>query len=437
MKKAIIHTTIYDYLHLIQDGYVIFDDKIIEVGPMEAYLKEKDVVEIIGKDHLVLPNFVNGHSHIYSTFARGISLPFDPKDFYDILKQIWWKIDQKLNLEMIYYSGIASSVDYIKHGVTTIIDHHASGHIKGSLLMLKKSVCQVAGLRGIFAFETSDRFDVKTSILENKRFIKNNQTEMTRGLFGLHASLSLSDQTLKKVKANLGQTPIHVHVAESALDQEYALRDYQKRVIHRFFDFGLLNPNSILSHAIHVNQDEIDIIKKTNCVVAVNVTSNMNNAVGLPNISLFRKHKIPMIIGNDGISRSMANEYLSVYYTAHHQDKNPKTFTHQDLLDMIRDTYQYASLTLNTKLGKIEKGYEADILMIPYINPTPISKDNMFGHLFYGLYHGFKPKHVFVKGNYVLKNYEVKPSLINQYKKAIHFSTELWQTLSKEEKNES
>lgn len=432
MKKAIIHTTIYDYHDFIDNAYVIFDDKIIEVGHMDSYKKVENMIEIDGKDQLVLPNFVNGHSHIYSTFARGISLYFNPNDFYDILKQIWWKIDGSLNLDMIYYSGIVSASDYIKHGVTTIIDHHASGVINGSLNRLRKSVCKDAGLRGVFAFETSDRFNIKEAIFENRKFISKNNTDTTRGLFGLHASLSLSDQTLKKVKQNLGQTPIHVHVAESNQDQEITLKLYQQRVIERFEKFRLLNKDSILSHAIHINQDEIDIIKKRECVIAVNVTSNMNNAVGLPNISLFRKNKIPMIIGNDGISRSMANEYLNVFYTAHHNDQNPKTFTHQDLIEMIQNTYHYASRILHTKLGRIKTGYEADLLMIPYIPPTPISSSNAFSHLFYGLFHSFKPKHVFVKGNFVLKNYELKQSLTNKYRKAITFSNLLWETLKEE-----
>lgn len=429
MRKVIINAIIYDYQSFISCGYVRFDSKIIETGPMDNFKKYDNEIVIDGKGHLVLPNFINGHSHIYSTFARGLSLPFDPHNFYDILKQLWWKIDAKLNLDMIYYSGIVSSVDYMKHGVTTLIDHHASGYIKGSLNQLKKAVTKDANLRGVFAFETSDRFDVKEAILENKRFIALNKTDRSRGLFGLHASLSLSDQTLKKVKSALNGAPIHVHVAESLMDEELSKSEHGLPIIHRFDRFGLLNPNSILSHAIHVNESELDIIKERSCVIAVNVTSNMNNAVGLPNISLFKDKKIPVIIGNDGISRSMANEYLSVYYATHHKDQSPKKFTLDDLKIMILDTYQYANDCLETKLGSIKTDYEADILMIPYTPPTPLSKDNAFGHLFFGLFHAFKPKHVFVKGDYVVKNYEVKPSLIKKYQEAIVFSNQLWETL--------
>jgi cytosine/adenosine deaminase-related metal-dependent hydrolase len=430
--KAIINTTLYDYHQFMESGYILFDQKIIKTGPMSEFKKEEGITIIDGKDHLVLPNFVNGHSHIYSTFARGISLPFAPKNFYDILKQIWWKLDAKLDLDMIYTSGIVSSVDYIKHGVTTLIDHHASGTVKGSLETLKKAITKTAGLRGILAFETSDRFNVKDAILENKKFIQKNKTDMNRGLFGLHASLSLSDQTLKKVKKNLLDTPIHIHVAESKLDEDLSIENHGMRVVERLERFRLLMPHSIISHAIHVNDDELDLIKNRGCVIAVNVTSNMNNAVGLPDIHAFRQKKIPIIIGNDGISRSMANEYLNVFYTAHLKDQTPTKFTLDDLKSMIIDTYQYASHLLNIELGSFNPHAEADLLMIPYIAPTPLNKNNIFGHLFFGLFHSFLPKHVFVKGNYVLRNYRVKKSLENHYKASEEVAKRLWDTLSKE-----
>ncbi len=431
--KAIIHATLYDYQTFIQDGYILFNDKIIETGPMTAFHQTDEMTIIDGTGHLVLPNFVNGHSHIYSTFARGIALPFAPKNFMDILTQIWWKLDGQLDLDMIFSSGIVSATDYIRHGVTTLIDHHASGTIKGSLETLKKAWVKEAGLRAILAFETSDRFDVDQAIKENRRFHEMNKTDRSRGLFGLHASLSLSDATLKKVRRNLDQIPIHIHVAESEMDQTLSLARHGMRVVERLNAHGLLIPKSILSHAIHVNDAELDLIKERDCVVAVNVTSNMNNAVGLPNIRRMREKNIPIIIGNDGISRSMANEYLNVFYTAHLNDQTPTDFTLNDLLDMIKETYRYASDQFQVQLGSFEPKAEADLLMIPYQAPTPLHEKNIFGHLFYGLFHSFMPKHVFVKGEYVLRNYRVKKRLSNLYQTSSDVAQTLWDILAKED----
>ena len=243
MIKAIIHATIYDFYTYIEDGYVVFDDKIIEVGRMQDF-SNKNYQIIEGNESLVLPGLICGHTHLYSAFARGLSLPFQPKNFQEILDQLWWKVDGKLDLDMVYHSGLVFGLDFLKNGVTTLIDHHASGiDLLGSLNQLKKAVTKDVGLRGIFAFETSDRFDVDACIKENISFSKKNHTDTCRGLFGLHASSSLSDKTLKKVKKVIGDIPIHIHVAESVLDEADSMSKYHKPIINRLVEHGILNPN--------------------------------------------------------------------------------------------------------------------------------------------------------------------------------------------------
>ena len=157
--KAIINARIYDYTNYIENGYVIFNKEIIEVGPMSNF-KRKDLEVIDFEGDLLIPSFVCNHAHIYSIFARGLALPFSPKNFQDILDQMWWKLDAKLNNKMTYYSGIAASYEFLLNGVTTVIDHHASGEILGSLTSLSNAVSNVANIRGLYCFETSDRYNI-------------------------------------------------------------------------------------------------------------------------------------------------------------------------------------------------------------------------------------------------------------------------------------
>lgn len=435
MIKAIINTRIYDFQSYIDQGFVLFDDKILEVGKMTSFVDQN--YEIIdGSKYLVMPGLVTGHTHIYSTFARGMSVPFHPENFQDILDQLWWKLDRNIDLDTIYYSGIVSAVDHVKNGVTTLIDHHASGiDIKGSLETLKKAVCDDVKLRGVFAFETSDRFDVDQAIEENVSFSKRYSSPFTKGLFGLHASMSLSEQTLKKVKASLKDIPIHIHVAESTMDEKDCQNKYQEKIIKRLDRHGLLNKNSIIAHAIYVDDEELDIIKKNDCVIAVNFSSNMNNSVGVPPLKSFRDHNIKVIIGNDGISSAMTTEYLSLYYQTHLLDQTPNLFGLNELKKIIDDTYQYASLMLGVKLGRLEKGYEADILMVPYLPPTPMNQNNALGHLFFGLFHSFKPQHVFVAGKKIVDHYEVKKELIKTYDQARVYAQKLWDRINLEDKS--
>lgn len=427
--KVIKNVRIYDFNQYIDNGYIIFNESIQEVGHMDQY-SHKDIEEIDGKEALIMPSLVNGHSHIYSTFARGMSAPFNPTTFRELLEQLWWKLDKYLDNKMTYYSGIVSGIEYIKNGVTTIIDHHASGEIIGSLHSLEKALDTV-GVRKVLCFETSDRFDIEDCIQENLNYI-NNPSSTSKGLFGLHASFTLSNKTLESVSKAQGETPIHIHVAESIEDQAHSISHYKKRVIHRLNDFGLIKKNSIITHGLYLSDDEFKIIKDKEAVIALNVSSNMNNAVGLPDYQKMKEHGIKVIIGNDGISQKMASEYQALYFSMHHKSNSPIGFSFDDLITTINNTYSYASDILNIPLGKIEKGYASDFLVIPYEEPTPINKDNVFGHLFFGLFNNFRPKEVFVGGTKIVEDYEVSNTLKTEYKKAKDSAKELWKKMEKE-----
>lgn len=429
--NLIIHATIYDFDQFKADQYIVFDEQIIDVGPM-SHCPKLEATVIDAKGSLVMPSLVNGHSHIYSTFSRGLQVPFQPTNFVEMLEQLWWKLDRNLTNEFTYYSGIVTAVESIKNGVTTLIDHHASGEIKGSLSHLKKAIVEQAHLRGVFCFETSDRFNIKESITENLSFIDQNKTDQVRGLFGMHASLTLSEETLKQVHDVIEDNPIHIHVAESIIDQEDCLKRYDETIIERLKRHYLLNKDSIIAHGIYCTTEDLTIMKEQEVVVAVNVTSNMNNSVGLPDILRFMNEGIPVIIGNDGISASMAFEYEMLYFAMHHLYQSPTIFTMDHLKTLIQNTYQYTSRLLETKLGLIQPGYEADLVIIPYNPPTPLHQDNVFGHLVFGVFHNFKPQYVFVKGNRVLDNYQVSASLQQEYNQAHQFAAQCWQQIEKE-----
>ncbi|MFK5883394.1 MAG: amidohydrolase family protein [Candidatus Izemoplasma sp.] len=430
MTYALINAKLYDFNNYSENRYIIFDKKIIEIGDMDDFVN-KDYKIIDANEHLVMPSLVVGHTHIYSTFARGMSVPYNPSNFQEILDQLWWKMDREIDNEIIYYSGIVSAVDYMKNGVTTLIDHHASGaEIRGSLNALKKAVTKDAGLRGIFCFETSDRFDIDEAIEENMSFINDNKTDYARGLFGLHAAMSLSDVTLKKVSKVLGKNPIHIHVAESMMDQVDSITKYQKRVVERLDAFGLLNEDSIITHALFVDEKELNILQKRKCTVALNVNSNMNNGVGLPDYARFEDKGIPVIIGNDGISSSITSEWLTLLFTMHLQYSSPNRFGFDQILNVINETYRYANKILGSKLGKLEVGYDADILTVPYIAPTPLNEGNAFGHLFFGMANSFKPDNVFARGNQVVTNYKISKELEDKYKEANKYATKLWDKIN-------
>ena len=435
MRKVIINATTYDFETLKKNQYILFDNTIIETGDMKDMTYD-DLETIDASGAIVMPGLVNGHAHIYSTFSRGLGVPYNPANFLEILEQMWWRLDYHINNEVSYYSALVSGVEFLKNGITTVIDHHASGtDILGSLAALRKGLTDEAKVRSVLCFETSDRFNIEESIKENIDYYNNNQTDVARGLFGLHAAFTLSDETLKKI-GERNDAPIHVHVDESQYDTEYCMKHYGKTPIKRFDQFGLIKENSLLAHCLFVEGEDLDIIKARKAKVVFNTTSNMNNGVGLPNYHKFNDKGIDVIIGNDGISSSIAYEYLNIFFTQHLNDLDVRKFGFGDLLKMIDNTYDYASELLGVKLGKIKAGYEADLSILKYTPFTEINNDNALGHLLFGLFHNFKPETVFIKGEEVLSNYKVSNDLENKYSKALKVSKQFWSEVLKGENYE-
>ena len=425
--KALINVRIFDYQNYIENGYVVFDKKIVKVGKMSEF--KNDGYSIVdGKGQLLLPNFVCAHSHIYSIFARGLSLPFNPKNFQEILDQMWWKLDSKIDNPITYYSGVAAGSEFLLNGVSTVIDHHASGtDILGSLSSLKKALYNTMHMRSILCFETSDRYPVKECIKENISFVNKNHTDHVSGLFGMHASMSLSNETLKDISKKIKDLPIHIHVAESEMDEEDSYKKYGTNIVSRLDKYHLINKDSLIVHGVHIEDSELQIVKDRGAFMVVNTTSNLNNAVGVPDIKKYLDYKIPVMIGNDGLSSSMATEYLNAYYLTHLKNNSPTSMNLGDILDIINNAYSYVSRRLGTNIGKIKESFVADFMLVPYTPFTEMNSSNAFGHLFFGLFPNFRPNDVYVDGVRLVRNGELvskkmKQEVINARK----YSELLW-----------
>lgn len=427
--KALTYTTIYDFHNFRRNSYILFDSEIEEVGDMKNFRGADEVYDCSGC--IIMPSLINCHTHIYSEFSRGMDIPFNPKSFIDILKQLWWKLDSQLDLNSVYMSALTYGCELVQNGVTSIIDHHASGlNITGSLEMLKKAICDDLGLRGIFCFETSDRFDVDECIEENVEFGRNHG-ENFAGLFGMHASISLSNKTLSKISKSINDMPVHIHVAESIEDEDDCKSRYGMPIVDRLDSFGLLRPNSILAHCVHINEDEARLLGKNRCFIAINPTSNMNNAVGLADFEMLRRNNVMKLIGNDGLGANITREYLNVVYAIKNRLKNPAGFKLDELSEMIDCGYRYIGNMLGIKLGRIEKGYKSDMVCVKYDPPTPMDSGNAMGHIFFGVFDNFHPRDVWASGKMLLKNYEFTSDMKAIYCDARDEAAKVWNRINK------
>lgn len=378
-----------------ENGAVVIEGNLIqEVGTYEV-LKEKypQAQFIDAHGGVIMPGLINTHNHIYSAFARGLSIKgYSPKNFSDILEGLWWTLDRKLTLENDLLSAYAVFVDCIKNGVTTIFDHHASyGDIPNSLDMIIDPAKEL-GVRACVCYEVSDRDGQKKmeeAVLENERAIDRaagDDSDMLHAMMGLHAAFTLSNETLKFCAEHKGdKAGFHVHVAEGPADVADSLHKYGKRIVNRLYEQGILGPKTLAIHCVHVNPAEMELLKETDTMVVHNPESNMGNAVGCgPVIQLFKKG-ITLGLGTDGYTNDMLESYKVGNIIHKHHLCDPTVAWGEIPTMLFENNAKIAARFFRKPLGVLEKGAYADVVIADYDPLTPMDGNNCNGHILFGM----------------------------------------------------
>ena len=385
---------IEDKALLIQDGLI---QKIADQAELKAAHPGEEVLDAQGQ--MVMPGLICAHTHFYGAFSRGMAIPGEPsRNFQEILANLWWKLDKGLDEEGVKYSALALLADATRYGCTTLFDHHASPNcIDGSLDIEAQAVLE-SGLRASLCYEVTDRDGEEKAlagIRENGRFISGvkagNYSQMLKAHFGLHASLTVSDETLEKCLAeNNGRVGFHSHAAEGIVDQEDSLTKYGKRVIERFADAGVLGEETILAHGVHVTPHEIDLLAQSGTWLSHQPRSNMNNAVGVAPVEEMLKQGVQVCLGNDGFSNAMWQEWFFAYLIQKDQKADPRAMNGYDVIKIaVEHNSRLATQTWDgLRIGKIVEGAAADLILVDYHPITPMHAGNLPWHILFGFRDG-------------------------------------------------
>lgn len=238
--------------------------------------------------------------------------PRTPDSFIGILEQVWWRLDAALDLDTIYWSAALGAAEALLNGTTCIIDHHESpGAIEGSLDSIRDA-CDMVGVRSNLSYGVTDRWDngqlsssvdpagkmtdgARRGLRENQRFLSSGG----RGMVGVHAAFTCTDETLTE-SAGLARdmgVGVHIHVAEGPDDIDAGMRLQ-----------GLATDEWLLVHCVHLDRT----LRGT---VAHNPRSNMNNAVGYASPAQLGNR---IVLGTDGIGADMLEE-ARVAYARHRE----------------------------------------------------------------------------------------------------------------------
>jgi putative selenium metabolism protein SsnA len=383
---------------ILENHSLYVDNGIITaIGPTTELERDYPLIDRMdAKGQLVMPGNICTHTHFYGAFARGMAIPgLPPKDFTEILEKLWWSLDKCLTLEDVCLSALVMLVDAIRHGTTTLIDHHASPNaIEGSLDVIAAAV-EEAGVRAVLCYEVSDRDGpekTRQGIEENLRFIQRTRREnvadgRVQATFGMHASLTLSDATLDACREIApDDVGFHLHAAEGAADQYDSIQKSGLRVVERLHRHGILGPHSILAHAVHVDAHEINLLGESGSWVTHQPRSNMNNAVGAAPVESLLNAGVKVGLGTDGFSSTMWQEGKIAYLLQKSWQRDPRSMSGVEVINML--FYNNARLVENifkgSQIGSLATGAVADIIFVDYHPPTPMDPDNLPWHILFG-----------------------------------------------------
>ncbi len=419
---------------------LIKDDQIQEIDTTRNLTtKYPGEEKLDARGQYVIPGNICAHTHFYGAYARGMAIPGSaPKDFPEILRKLWWPLDRSLDTESIQYSALPCLVDAIKHGTTTLFDHHASPNaIDGSLDIIANEV-EKSGLRAVLCYEVTDRDGsekMKAGIQENIRFINRTKNPRLAGTFGLHASLTLSDSSLDLCRQSVPEdVGFHIHTAEHESDEYDSLNKSGLRVIDRLQKHNLLGSRTITAHGVHFDAREIQILAESGTWLSHQPRSNMNNGVGVAPIESMLRAGIKVCLGNDGFSNAMWEEWKAAYllHKVHHRD--PRRMNGYDVQQMA--IYNNATLANiffpSATIGQIVPGAFADIVFVDYHPNTPLTPGNLPWHIIFGVQQSMVTTTI-VAGKILMKDRELltlDEKEINT--KAREIAPKVWERYQKE-----
>ncbi len=383
---------------ILQPGHLVVEPGGITHCSLDAEPAADQMRDLA--ERMVTPPLLNAHHHFYSLPARGLA-PAEPlRDFGEILSGLWWKLDRNLSLEALRLAARQSLRESIRAGVLTVCDHHSSPAITDVALTTIAQEVEYFSLRGLLCHEVSDRNGEAIrdlQIAENRHFTAlQAEHPSLGGMMGLHASFTLSDTTLGLI----ADTPVHIHLAEAPLDNERSLADYGARACARLAQHGLLRSGTIAAHGNHLTSAEYTLLAEREVTLAHNPHSNFNNAVGTLDLAQALDCGCRVAPGTDGMHSEIAATLKAAFLQCRHVSGSPER-GFREIRALFEGMFNLGRHYFDEQ-PLLRTGGPADLVIWDYAPLTPLTQENIWGHIVYGLLES-RPTDVIHEGAYLLQ----------------------------------
>jgi 5-methylthioadenosine/S-adenosylhomocysteine deaminase len=399
-------------------GIAIEGNKIVEVGTTEQIKSKFSAEKILdAADQIVMPGFINTHTHAAMVYFRGLA---DDLALQKWLGEYIWPMEKKyVRPGFIKDAMELAAAEMIRSGTTTFADmYFFEGHAA--------EICSQIGIRaflgqGVFSFKVADWATSSLSFKYIKEIYEKYQdNELITICVAPHSIYSCSDDVLvksKKLADQLG-VPVFIHVSETKKEVEESLEKNHMKPIEYLNHLKFLDKNVVIAHGVWVDEDEMKLLASAGTSVSLNIESNLKLASGVPPVKEYLQNGVVLSMGTDGAA---SNNNLDMFGEMDTLIKSQKIKYNDAAFLSAEDVVRFATidgaraLGIDDKVGSLEKGKSADIILISMDSPENLPLYNYYSHLVYVI--GRESiETVIVNGKILLEHREFKTIDIDKVK---------------------
>jgi 5-methylthioadenosine/S-adenosylhomocysteine deaminase len=379
--------TMNEKLEVIRDGAVaVHGQNILDIGKSgDIKRKYPGSRTISGDNRVLLPGFVNTHSHAAMVFFRGLADDLPLKEWLE--KHIWPAEARWLSHEFVYDATELACLEMIRAGITTYNDMYFFGD---STARATKALGMRAMLgAGIIDFPTMVASTLDEYLSNAERFIGNwKGDDLIYPCIAPHGTHTCGPETLRRAKklAERLDVKLHMHLSETRWEVEDIISKHGRRPVEYLDSIGFLDDRLIAAHCVHLDDAEIELLSKRSVSVAHCIESNLKLASGIAPVPQMIKSGIKVTLGTDGAASNNDQNILSEMSTAaklHKAMANDPTVLDSKTALLMATRWGAEALGLGNKTGSLEKGKSADIITIDLRKPHLSPIYDVYSHIVY------------------------------------------------------
>lgn len=365
-------------------GLRVVDGIVAAIGPNSTLLADHPDDEVIDlPDQVVLPGFVNAHTHLYGLLAHGIPLHTAPSGFWPFLKDFWWpRVEDHLDHPMVAAASDWACAEMLGSGTTTFLDILEAPNSLPDGLFVEREVVAQHGLRGILSFEATERSGQEVAaagLEENVRFVEACQSEggLVEGMVSIHTLFTCSDDFITTAFSQASELGVlvHAHCNEGVYEGEWCEANYGHRPIEHYDRLGVAGPGFLASQCVHLSDAERRIIAERDVRCSHMPLANCEVGGGIAPIPELLDDGVTVGLGSDGYVNDIYEVMRGAFMIHKARLRDPSVMPADRLLEMAT-TGGAKALGLD-RVGRLEPGWSADLQVVDGRFPTPTTVENL------------------------------------------------------------